>query len=90
MNYVAIEKGGKAKKIAVKPEWKDLVVNPVKKPGISEFFDDYANEINNLRGYQLPVSEFLKGDLLKGSMENNTTYNEKRNIATEVPHWHPD
>ena len=90
MNYVAIEKGGKVKRITVKPEWKDLVVNPVKKPGISEYFDDYATEINDLRGYDLPVSAFLKGDLLKGSMEANTTYNEKRNIATEVPHWHSE
>ena len=90
LNYTAIEKGGKVKRIPVKSEWKDLKVNPVKKPGISEYFDDYATEINDLRGYDLPVSEFLKGDLLKGSMEANTTYNEKRNIATEVPHWHPE
>jgi Pyruvate:ferredoxin oxidoreductase and related 2-oxoacid:ferredoxin oxidoreductases, beta subunit len=67
-----------------------LKVNPVKKPGISEYFDDYATEINDLRGYDLPVSAFLKGDLLKGSMEANTTYNEKRNTATEVPHWHSE
>ena len=90
LNYKAIDQGGKVKKIKVKKEWKDLPVNPVKKPGISEYFDDYATEINDLRGYDLPVSEFLKGDLLKGSLEANTTYNEKRNIATEVPHWEPD
>ena len=90
MNYVAIEQGGEVVKVEVKPEWKELKVNPVKKPGISEYFDEYATEINDLRGYDLPVSAFLKGDLLKGSMEANTTYNEKRNIATEVPHWHPD
>ncbi|MCI5744812.1 MAG: pyruvate:ferredoxin (flavodoxin) oxidoreductase [Erysipelotrichaceae bacterium] len=90
MNYVAIEKGGQVKRVSVKPEWKNLVVNPVKKPGISEYFDEYATEINDLRGYDLPVSAFLKGDLLKGSMEANTTYFEKRNIATEVPHWHSE
>ena len=90
LNYKAIDQGGKVKRIPVKPEWKDLEVKPVKKPGISEYFDDYATEVNDLRGYDLPVSAFLKGDLLKGSMESNTTYNEKRNIATEVPHWHSE
>lgn len=88
LNYTAIEKGAKVKRIPVKPEWKDLPVNPVVKPGISEYFDDFATEINDLRGYELPTSAFLKGGLLVGSMEANTTYNEKRNIATEVPHWH--
>ena len=90
MNYVAIDKGGKVKRIPVKKEWANLTVNKVTKPGISEYFDDFATEINDLRGYDLPVSAFLKGDLLKGSMEANTTYNEKRTIATEVPHWHSE
>jgi len=90
MNYTAIEQGGNVELVEVDPAWANLKVAAVKKPGISEYFDDYATEINDLRGYDLPVSEFLKGDLLKGSMENNTTYNEKRNIATEVPHWNSE
>lgn len=90
LNYTAIEKGAKVKRVPVKPEWKDLPVQAVAKPGISEYFDDFATEINDLRGYDLPTSAFLKGDLLVGSMEANTTYNEKRNIATEVPHWHKE
>ena len=87
LNYLAIDKGGKVKRVKVKPEWANLEVNKVERKSDDEYFDSYVEEINHLRGYDLPVSAFTKGDLLKGSMQPNITYREKRTIATEVPHW---
>jgi len=90
LNYLAIDKGGKVKRVPVKPEWKDLEVIKVERKSDNEYFDDYVEEINHLRGYDLPVSAFTKENLLNGSMQPNITYNEKRTIATEVPHWHKE
>ena len=90
LNYLAIDKGGKVKRVPVKPEWKNLEVHKVERKTEDPYFDDYVEEINHLRGYDLPVSAFVKGDLLTGSMQPNITYKEKRTIATEVPHWHKE
>ncbi len=90
LNYLAIDKGGKVKRVKVNPEWANLEVNKIERKSDDAYFDDYVQEINHLRGYDLPVSTFTKGNLLNGSMEPNVTYREKRNIATEVPHWHKE
>ena len=89
LNWLAIEKGAKVKRVSVKSEWKDLPVENVNRKSDDEYFD-YVEEINHLRGYDLPVSAFTKGNLLNGSMNPNITYREKRTIATEVPHWHSE
>ena len=91
MNYKAID-AGKAGlvQVEVKPEWAEL--DPffeIPKTG-NAYMDEYVNKIGNLQGYDMPVSAFTKFGVLDGSMNNNASYNEHRNIAAFVPKWNPD
>ena len=43
--------------------------------------------INALEGYQMPVSSFLKPEVIDGSIPENVSFREKRNIAAQVPEW---
>jgi len=88
LNWTAIEKGWQnVVEVKVDPEWKNLTVNDVKKSTGDEYFDEYVNAIESLNGNDLPVSEFTKWELLNGTMKNDITYKEKRDIAVEVPEW---
>jgi len=74
--------------IEVKPEWKDLPYDAslIVKTG-DEYFDDNLQRINALEGYDMPVSSFLKHGVLDGSIPENVSFREKRNIAADVPVW---
>ncbi len=88
LNHTAIEKGWQnVVEVKVDSAWANLTVNEVKKESNDPYFDHFVNAIETLNGYDLPVSEFLKYDILDGSMHNDITYREKRDIATEVPAW---
>ncbi|MDD5791156.1 MAG: pyruvate:ferredoxin (flavodoxin) oxidoreductase [Erysipelotrichaceae bacterium] len=87
LNYKAID-AGKAGlvKVDVKPEWKDLPVNASPRTG-DDYFDEHLTVINNLHGNDLPTSHFTKYGLLDGSIRNEVSFAEKRNIAANVPAW---
>ncbi len=88
MNYKAID-AGKAGlvQVEVKPEWAELNAHfELPKTG-DEYMDEYANQIGYLNGYDLPVSTFTKYGVMDGTMRNNVSYNEHRNIASYVPKW---
>ena len=88
MNYKAID-AGKAGlvQVEVKPEWTELNAHfELPKTG-DEYMDEYANQIGYLNGYDLPVSTFTKYGVMDGTMRNNVSYNEHRNIASYVPKW---
>jgi pyruvate-ferredoxin/flavodoxin oxidoreductase len=77
--------------VEVKPEWSKLTV----KPALYEFtgdehFDNYVQKINALQGYDMKVSEFTKDTLIDGSMPENVSFKEKRNISGYVPKWNSD
>ncbi|MFA7111460.1 MAG: thiamine pyrophosphate-dependent enzyme, partial [Bacilli bacterium] len=55
-----------------------------------EYFDEFVLPINQLDGYDLPVSAFNKYDLEDGSMRPNVTFKEDRSIADRVPEWNKD
>ena len=87
MNYKAIDAGKSGLvKIDVKPEWADLYVNPNPTTG-DDYFDQHLTVINNLEGNDLPTSHFTKFNLLDGSIRNEVSFAEKRNIAAMVPAW---
>ena len=91
LNYKAIDRGADALvEVAVDPAWKNLEVVNKERISEDEYFDYYCNSIASLDGYDLPVSEFAKGGLLTGTMQNNVSLREKRNIAVEVPTWNKD
>jgi len=88
-NCAAIDKGNEGLvKVEVKPEWKDLPYEAslIVKTG-DEYFDNNLQRINALEGYDMPVSSFLKYDVLDGSIPENVAFREKRNIAVQVPGW---
>ncbi len=89
LNYVAIDKGKDAiVEVPVDPAWSDLTVNSnIKRTG-DDHFDNFVTPINNLDGYDLPVSAFM--DKLDGSMKSGVALKEKRAIAIQVPKWNKD
>ncbi len=87
-NFAAIDAGGAAvKEIKVDPEWAKLKPLKVGQLLGDRYFDEYVNPIDNLEGYDLPVSTFMEWDLLDGTMTNDITFKQKRSIASMVPHW---
>lgn len=90
LNYVAIDEG-KAGLVEVKvdPKWASLKVNDLRKKTGDKYFDEHVARINALEGYEMPVSAFATPDLIDGSIRNNVSFQEKREIATMVPDWDP-
>ena len=90
LNYKAIDSGKDGLvKITVNPEWANLEYTSTRKLTGDVYFDEHVAVINALEGYDLPVSAFMKHNLLDGSIRNNVAYMEKRTIAVEVPTWDP-
>ncbi len=91
LNYKAIDSGKEGLvEIKVLDEWKNLPFKPLREKSDDEYFENHAMAMNELEGYELPVSHFLNNNLLDGSLRNNVAYSEKRAIATQVPRWNPD
>ncbi|MCF0115787.1 MAG: pyruvate:ferredoxin (flavodoxin) oxidoreductase [Erysipelotrichaceae bacterium] len=88
-NYNAIDAGKDGLvKVEINPEWKNLTVTERASTG-DEYFDKHVLEINGLNGNDLPTSHFLNYNLLDGSIRNEVSFEEKRNIAVMVPTWDP-
>ncbi len=88
-NIAAIDRGQSGLvEVTVKPEWADLTYDKslIVKTG-DEYFDNNLQRINALEGYDMPVSSFLKYGVLDGSIPENVSFREKRNIAAQVPTW---
>jgi pyruvate-ferredoxin/flavodoxin oxidoreductase len=91
LNYKAIDSGKDGLvEITVKPEWADLPITKTRITYGNEYLDEHVLAMNSLEGYDLPVSHFVKQDILDGSMRNNVSFYEKRTIATKVPTWHSE
>ncbi len=88
-NCNAIDKGKEGLvKVEVDPAWSNLPYDSslIVKTG-DEYFDSNLQRINALEGYQMPVSSFLKPEVIDGSIPENVSFREKRNIAAQVPTW---
>ncbi len=89
MNYKAIDAGKDAiVEVTVDASWKDLTVCQKRTGTGDDHFDNFVTPINELEGYDLPVSAFM--DKLDGSMKNGVAPKEKRAIAAQVPTWKKD
>lgn len=91
-NISAIEAGSSGLvEVEVKPEWANLTYNKsLITPTGDEYFDNNLQRINALEGYDMPVSSFMKYGVLDGSIPENVSFREKRNIAAQVPEWDAD
>ncbi len=88
-NCAAIDKGSEGLvEVTVKPEWSNL---PVKAQLFEltgdDHFDTNVQVINSLGGEDMKVSDFMKADVIDGSIPENVAFKEKRNIAATVPSW---
>jgi pyruvate-ferredoxin/flavodoxin oxidoreductase len=94
LNYKAIDAGPEGlREVKVDPAWVNLsAVKKVASKADSEdtYFDEYVDTIDKLDGDELPTSEFLKYELLDGTMEPNITFRQHRAIADMVPQWNPN
>ena len=91
LNYKAIDEGKEGLvEIPVMKEWLKLKVVDKKSNTKDKYFDEHVAVINELDGYDLPVSAFTKYNLLDGSIRNNVALKEKRTIAVQVPTWDPN
>ena len=91
MNYTAIDQGTEGlREVKVNPEWSSLPVSSNVKLTGDDYWDSYVALINNLEGYDIPVSTFREWELEDGTMRNNVTYQEKRSIADRVPVWNKE
>jgi len=91
MNYKAIDEGTNGlRQVAVDPAWSNLPVESLRQPTGDEYWDTYVLPVDDLGGYDLPVSTFRKWELEDGTMEPNITLREKRAIADRVPAWNKD
>lgn len=90
LNYKAIEQGaGALVEIKVDPAWKYLACRAEKAScDVPDFVKEIANPINKAKGYDLPVSAFVK--YADGTMASGTTAYEKREVSTFVPVWNPE
>ncbi|MGN1389764.1 MAG: 2-oxoacid:acceptor oxidoreductase family protein, partial [Bulleidia sp.] len=88
-NISAIEMGGSGLvKVDVKPEWADLDCSaPLYETTGDRHYDDFVQRINALEGEDMPVSEFMKPDVIDGSIPEDIAFREKRDIAALVPAW---
>ncbi|MFW5892654.1 MAG: pyruvate:ferredoxin (flavodoxin) oxidoreductase [Bacillota bacterium] len=89
-NFKAIEKGKEGLvEVEVKDAWKALKDEAEENENVKpSYVKNIAEPINQLEGYNLPTSSFE--EYADGTMENGSTYYEKRGIANYVPKWNPD
>ncbi len=88
-NCAAIDKGSEGLvEVTVKPEWANLDTSGAlfTLTG-NDHFDTNVQVINSLGGYDMKVSDFMKEDVIDGSIPENVAFYEKRNIAASVPSW---
>ncbi len=93
MNHKAIDLGVQGLvEVPVKPEWANLECEACEETAFDKTKTDYVKQIvepiNNIKGYDLPVSEFNGYE--DAAYPTATTQFEKRNIADFVPTWHEE
>jgi pyruvate-ferredoxin/flavodoxin oxidoreductase len=90
LNYKAIDSGKAGLvEVAVNPEWVNLEVDTTRELTGDKYWDQHVQAMNHLEGDDLPVSNWLDFNILDGSMRNNISFKEKRQIAVEVSKWEP-
>jgi pyruvate-ferredoxin/flavodoxin oxidoreductase len=89
-NYKAIDAGKSGLvEVAVDPAWANLEVKTVEKDMTRPaFVRDISDQVNAIKGYDLPVSAFTGYE--DGTMENGGSAYEKRGVANYVPEWIED
>ena len=90
LNWNAIEQGQNGlEEVFVDPSWLELEdeIDDID-TDIPDFVKNIAIPVNQIKGYDLPVSAFAP--YADGTMENGSSQYEKRGIANDIPTWVAD
>ena len=90
-NYAAVDRGGEYKTLAVDPAWANLADDAVAaEEDVPAYIKEIVRPINAQSGDLLKVSDFVRYDMLDGTMANGSSAFEKRGVEAFNPEWTAD
>ena len=90
-NYAAVDRGGEYKTLAVDPAWANLADDAVPtEEDVPAYIKEIVRPINAQSGDLLKVSDFVRYDMVDGTMANGSSAFEKRGVEAFNPEWTAD
>ena len=90
-NYAAVDRGGEYKTLAVDPAWANLADEAVAaEEDVPAYIKEIVRPINAQSGDLLKVSDFVRYDMVDGTMANGSSAFEKRGVEAFNPEWTAD
>ena len=90
-NYAAVDRGGEYKTLAVDPAWANLADDAVAaEEDVPAYIKEIVRPINAQSGDLLKVSDFVRYDMVDGTMANGSSAFEKRGVEAFNPEWTAD
>ena len=90
-NYAAVDRGGEYKTLAVDAAWANLPDDAVAaEEDVPAYIKEIVRPINGQSGDLLKVSDFVRYDMVDGTMSNGSSAFEKRGVEAFNPEWTAD
>ena len=87
-NYAAVDRGGAYKTLAVDAAWANLPDDAVAaEEDVPAYIKEIVRPINGQSGDLLKVSDFVRYDMVDGTMSNGAAAFEKRGVEAFNPEW---
>ena len=87
-NYAAVDRGGEYNTLAVDPTWAQLSDDAVDPENdVPAYIKEIVRPINGQSGDLLKVSDFVRYDMVDGTMSNGAAAFEKRGVEAFNPEW---
>ena len=87
-NYAAVDRGGEYKQLTVDPAWANLTDEQTDpETHVPAYIKEIVRPINAQSGDLLKVSDFVKYDMVDGTMKNGSSAFEKRGVEAFNPEW---
>ena len=87
-NYAAVDRGGEYNTLAVDPAWVQLSDDAVDPENdVPAYIKEIVRPINGQSGDLLKVSDFVRYDMVDGTMSNGSSAFEKRGVEAFNPEW---
>jgi len=88
LNYAAVNRGGEYKKLEIDPAWANLADDAEDSTDDAPaYIKEIVRPINAQAGDLLKVSDFIKYDMVDGTMQNGSSAFEKRGVEAFHPEW---
>ncbi|MCI6670934.1 MAG: pyruvate:ferredoxin (flavodoxin) oxidoreductase [Prevotella sp.] len=86
-NYAAVDRGGEYKTLTIDPAWANLSDDEETADDAPAYIKEIVRPINAQAGNLLKVSDFVKYDMVDGTMKNGASAFEKRGVEAFNPEW---